>query len=49
MILYSESYYILEVKKFDFAISAKNYYNFIYKIISDKNKLKIINNLFIIL
>ncbi len=49
IILYFENYYILEVKKFSFVILAKDYYNIVYKIVPNKNKLKIINSLLIVL
>ena len=47
VILYSESYYVLKAKKFSFAVLVRDYYNFVHKMISDKNKLKssiLINN-----
>ncbi len=49
VIPYSESYYILEAKEFSLTISAKDYYNSIYKIVPNKDKLKIINSLLITL
>jgi len=49
VILYSASCHVLKIEKFDFAISAKNYYNTVHKMVSDKDKLKIINDLFMML
>ena len=49
MILYFKSYYVFEIEKFNFIILTKNYYNFMRKMIFNKNKLKIINNLLIML
>ncbi len=49
MILYSKSCCVLEVKEFSLTILAKNYYNTIRKIVFNKNKLKIINSLLIVL
>jgi hypothetical protein len=49
MISYFESRYVFKVDEFGFAISAQNYYNFMRKMVPDKNKPKIINDLFITL
>ena len=49
IILYFKSCYIFKAKEFDFIILTKNYYNIIRKMVFNKDKLKIINNLFIIL
>ena len=49
MISYSESRRVLKAEKFDFTISAKDYYNSVRKMISDKDKLKTIDGLLVAL
>ena len=49
IILYFESCRVFKAEEFDLIISARDYYNFIWKMVSDKNKLEIINDLLIVL
>jgi hypothetical protein len=49
VIPYSENRRVLEAKEFGLIISVKDYYNSVRKMIPDKDKPEIIDNLFIAL